>query len=96
VGLIALIYAIAVAVNASGSTLPSTSVSTTTFVGLIAAGLSLPPSGVAVLFIIRPRLRRDWREADTPNRAGFIAYLTVEACAAVAAWIAFFFIATHR
>jgi hypothetical protein len=94
--IIAAAYSIAVAVNATDFNFPSPAVSSTVFVGLIAVCLSLPLGGFAVLLMIRRRWRRVWMEADPQTRVGLAAYLAIEASAALAAWIAFLLVATHR
>jgi hypothetical protein len=95
IGLIVLAYAVAVAANATGFTLPNQAVSGKIFVGLIAMCLSLPLVGIALLFMTRPRLRHAWRKADNPNRVGLVAYLAIEAAGAVATWIAFIYVTIH-
>jgi hypothetical protein len=49
IGLTALAYAVAVAANAAGFTLPNQAVSGKVFVGLLAMCLSLPLVGIAFL-----------------------------------------------
>jgi hypothetical protein len=95
VGVIATAYAIAVVANATGFAFPSEPFSGTIFVGVLATSLSLPLVVVIVLFIARPRMRQTWRQAGNLNRGGLVAYLALEVAAAVAAWVAFFYVATH-
>jgi hypothetical protein len=89
------VYAVAVAANAAGFTLPNQAVSGKVFVGLLAMCLSLPLVGIALLYMTRPRWRHGWRQVDNPSRVGLIAYLAIEAAGAVAAWIAFIFVTSH-
>ena len=96
IGVIVLVYALAIVANAYHVTAPRPAVANDIVVGGIALALSLPLLGLALVTIIRPKFRALWRTTSRPEQIGILAYLALDAAAAVAAWTAFFIVASNH
>ena len=95
IALVILVFAIALAMNATRTTVPPFNPAEV-MVGAVAICFSLPLLAVPILFASRRRLRRTWRDGEASVRAGLAAYLVIEAAGAVVAWTAFILIATRH